>query len=104
VAPRRSTAAVDAGGTLLLGLSVALYALALSGVTGGWWSAGLFLLAIVSVTVFVFVEHRAEASLVPFDLITDAKLVAGLTGNMLTSAVMMATLVVGPFYLSRGAA
>jgi MFS family permease len=32
----------------------------------------------------------------------DVKLVAGLTSNMLTSAVMMATLVVGPFYLSQG--
>jgi hypothetical protein len=101
-APRRATAAFDVGGTLLLGLSVALYFLALSGVTGGWWSARLFLLAIVSVTVFVFVEHRAEAPLVPFDLMRDAKRVAGLTGNMLTSAVIMATLVVGPFYISRG--
>jgi MFS family permease len=101
-APRRSTAAFDSGGTLLLGLSVALYALALSGVTGGWCSAGLFLLAIVSATVFVFVEHRAEVPLVPFGLMRDVKLVAGLTSNMLTSAVMMATLVVGPFYLSQG--
>ncbi|MEZ5856761.1 MAG: MFS transporter [Hyphomicrobiaceae bacterium] len=35
-------------------------------------------------------------------MLTDAKLVAGLASNMLTSAVLMATLVVGPFYLSRG--
>ncbi|MGE0766475.1 MAG: MFS transporter [Hyphomicrobiaceae bacterium] len=101
-APRRSSAAFDGVGTLLLGLSVALYALALCGVTGGSWSGGLFLLAIVSATVFVFVEQRAEAPLVPFALMRDAKLVAGLTGNILTAAVMMATLVVGPFYLSRG--
>ena len=101
-APRRSTAAFDAAGTLLLGLSAALYALALSGVTGGWSSAGLLLLASVGIVGFVLVEQRVEAPLVQLAMMRDAKLVAGLTSNMLTSAVMMATLVVGPFYLSRG--
>ncbi|MEZ5856762.1 MAG: MFS transporter [Hyphomicrobiaceae bacterium] len=56
-----ASAGVDAGGTLLLGLSVALYALAVSGVTGGWTSAGLLLLAIISLVGFVFVERRMEA-------------------------------------------
>jgi MFS family permease len=101
-AARRPTAAVDTSGTLLLGVSVALYALAVSGVTAGWTSAGLLLLAIISLVGFVLVERRIAAPLVHFAMLTDAKLVAGLTSNMLTSAVMMATLVVGPFYLSRG--
>jgi MFS family permease len=105
-AARRSTASVaagvDAGGTLLLGLSVALYALAVSGVTGGWTSAGLLLLALASLVGFVFVERRVAVPLIQFAMLKHAKLVAALTSNMLTSAVMMATLVVGPFYLSRG--
>lgn len=102
MAARRPTAAVDTSGTLLLGLSVALYALAVSGITAGWTSAGLRLLAIISLVGFVLVERRIAAPLVHLAMLTDAKLVAGLTSNMLTSAVMMATLVVGPFYLSRG--
>lgn len=101
-AARRPTAAFDSSGTLLLGLSVALYALAVSGVTAGWTSAGLLLLAIISSVGFMLVERRIATPLVHFAMLTDAKLVAGLTSNMLTSAVMMATLVVGPFYLSQG--
>jgi len=101
-ATRRSTADIDAGGTVLLGLGVALYAMALSGVTGGWSSAGLLLMALASMAAFVFVERRVDAPLIQFTMMRDAKLVAGLSSNMLTSAVMMATLVVGPFYLSRG--
>jgi hypothetical protein len=81
------------------GLSVALYALALSGVTGVWLSAGLLLLALLSFAGFALVERRVEAPLIQVAMMRDAKLIAGLTSNTLTSAVMM---VVGPFYLSRG--
>ncbi|WP_235087704.1 hypothetical protein [Chromobacterium sp. Beijing] len=35
-------------------------------------------------------------------LLRDPALAAGLLGNALVSTVMMATLVVGPFYLARG--
>ena len=101
-AVRRSTAAIDGGGTLLMGLSIALYALAVSGVTGVWMSAGLLLLAIVSGVGFVLVERRVATPLIQLAMLKDAKLLAGLTSNMLTSVVLMATLVVGPFYLSRG--
>lgn len=99
---RRPTAAFDAAGNLLLGLSVAFYALALSGVIGGWSSTGLLVLASVCIVGLVLVERQVEAPLVQLAMLKDGKLFAGLTSNMLTSAVMMATLVVGPFYLSRG--
>jgi MFS family permease len=98
----RSNDVFDAAGTMLLGLSVGSYALALSGVSGGWTSAALFLIAIVGIGVFVLVERRVEAPLIRLALMKDANLVGGLTSNLLTSTVMMATLVVGPFYLSRG--
>jgi len=71
------TADFDAGGTMLLGLSVALYALAISGVTGGWTTAVLVVLAIVSVVGFVSVERRMATPLVQIAMLTDAKLVAG---------------------------
>jgi MFS family permease len=98
----RSTEKFDAAGSMLLGLCVGFYALALSGVNGGWSNAGLFLVALVGMGTFVLVERRAKAPLIQLTMMRDAKLISSLCSNMLTSAVMMATLVVGPFYLSRG--
>jgi MFS family permease len=98
----RSTGSFDTAGTMLLGLSVGFYALALSGVNGGWSSTGLFLIALVGFGGFVLVERRVAAPLIQVTTMRDAKLISSLCSNMLTSTVMMATLVVGPFYLSRG--
>jgi MFS family permease len=102
VAKGRATSVFDAAGTILLGLSVGFYALALSGVNGGWSSSGLFSIALVGIGAFVLVERRAATPLVQLTMMRDAKLITSLFSNMLTSTVMMATLVVGPFYLSRG--
>ncbi len=49
---------------------------------------------------FVLTEARAPAPLVRLDLLRDRSRGTGLACLMLVSAIVMATLVVGPFYLS----
>jgi MFS family permease len=57
--------------------------------------------AIAIAGVFVVAEHRAVAPLVSATMLRDATLSAGLMSSGVVSTVMMATLVVGPFYLER---
>jgi Na+/melibiose symporter-like transporter len=52
--------------------------------------------------VFVFVEARGPSPLIRLSLFRNWVLSAGLAMSALVMTVMMATLVVGPFYLSRG--
>ena len=46
-------------------------------------------------------QARARASLVPLSLLRDRALLASLASNTLVACVMMSTLIVGPFYLTR---
>ncbi len=94
----------DIVGTALLALTLAAYAL---GVTIGQGSSGsmnpvLLLAAALGVFAFVVAETRAASPLIPLAMLRDPLLTAGLVTSSLVSTVMMATLVVGPFYLSRG--
>ncbi|HEV7306009.1 MFS transporter [Ensifer sp.] len=95
----------DVPGTLLLALSLGAYALAMTAGRGsfGALNAALVALAFVSLGLFLKVEARAASPLIRLAMFRDAALSAGLSTNALVSTVMMATLVVGPFYLSRGA-
>lgn len=101
-AEKRTSSGFDIAGTVLMGLSVGVYTFALSGAHGVFLSFGWFLIAVAGVGAFVLVELRARTPLIQLTMLQDGKLVSGLASNMLTSIVMMATLVVGPFYLSRG--
>ena len=89
-------------GTLLLALSLAAYALAMT--TGrshfGLLNIALLLTAVVGVSLFVYAESSAESPLIRFEMFRDLSLSASLATSALVSTVMMATLVVGPFYLS----
>jgi EmrB/QacA subfamily drug resistance transporter len=90
-------------GTLLLALTLAAYALAM---TMGRSSFGpiniaLLLTAAFGVGLFVLAETRAASPLIRLSIFRDPVLSAGLAMNVLVSTVMMATLVVGPFYLTR---
>lgn len=99
--------AFDVAGTLLLALTLAAYALAMTiGQTGGGadfgsTGVGLLLAAAVGLGLFLRVEARAKAPLVTLALFRDRPFRASLAANALVSTVMMATLVVGPFFLSR---
>ncbi len=86
---------LDWAGMILLGVTLGAYALTMTGV-GGVWLLGVAGLAGVS---FVWVERRVAGPLVAFGEIGKPWL---LVMNAMVSTVMMSTLVVGPFYLTRG--
>ena len=93
----------DKAGTLLLALTLGTYSLGVTMGRGhfGLLNVALLLAAAAGAVVFVVVEARAETPLIRLAMFRDPGLSAGLAMSVLVSTVMMATLVVGPFYLSR---
>ena len=93
----------DATGTLLLALTLAAYALALTIGSGSFGPRNVALLAtaVLGVVLFVFAQTRTASPLLQPTMFRDWTLSAGLAISVLVSTVMMSTLVVGPFYLSR---
>ncbi|GAA3132892.1 MFS transporter [Streptosporangium carneum] len=101
--PKAGRARFDNVGTLLLALTLAAYALAMTLGRGGFGALNVTLLsaAAFGVGLFVFTEARTASPLIRLAMFRDPVLSAGLAMSALVSTVMMATLVVGPFYLSR---
>ena len=97
----------DPLGSLLLALSLAAYALAVtirdSGGGGGFGPINVALLsaAVVGAVLFVVAEASVASPLIRLAIFRDRGLSASLVMSALVSTVMMATLVVGPFYLAR---
>lgn len=96
-------ACFDTTGTLLLALTLAAYALAMTTGRGsfGQLNLALLLVALVGTGLFVFAEARTTSPLIRMAMFRQLELSASLATSFLVSTVMMATLVVGPFYLSR---
>lgn len=96
-------AGFDLPGTLLLALTLAAYALAVTMGRGsfGPLNAALLLLAACGVGGFVRVEASAKSPLISMTMFRDPALSVSLAMSLLVATVMMTTLVVGPFYLSR---
>ncbi|MGD9743046.1 MAG: MFS transporter [Dongiaceae bacterium] len=96
-------AGFDKAGTLLLALTLGAYALAMTIGRGSFGSLNLALLlaAVFGMGLFLLAEARVASPLIRPAMFRDPALSAGLAMNALVSTVMMATLVVGPFYLSR---
>jgi MFS family permease len=61
----------------------------------------LLVAAVFGVGLFVLAEARAASPLIRLEIFRDPVLSGSLAMSALVSSVMMATLVVGPFYLSR---
>lgn len=101
--PRTHRAGFDHVGTLLLAVTLAAYALAMTMGRGSFGSLNIALLlaAAFGVGLFVRAEARAASPLIRLAMFRDPMLSASLAMSALVSTVMMATLVVGPFYLSR---
>ncbi len=101
--PKADRAGFDKAGTLLLALTLAAYALAMTIGRGsfGALNMSLLLAAVFAAGLFVLAESRAASPLVRLAMFRDPLLGASLAMSALVSTVMMATLVVGPFYLSR---
>jgi MFS family permease len=91
----------DYAGTVMLVLSVGAYALSMTIGRGSVILMVAFLVAAaVGALAFWRIERGAAEPLVPFAALRDAALRAGLATSAVVSTVMMATLLVGPFYLS----
>ena len=92
----------DGVGTLLLALALAAYALAMTMGRGrfGLFNAALLLAALSGTALFALAESRAASPLIRPAMFRDARLSAGFATSTLVTTVVMATLVVGPFYLS----
>ncbi|MDM4769024.1 MFS transporter [Solimonas sp. SE-A11] len=93
----------DVTGTVLLALTLAAYALAMTLGRGslGVLNLGLLLAAAMGLVLLLRVEVRAATPLLRLAMFREPVLRAGLATGVLVTTVMMATLVVGPFYLSR---
>jgi len=94
----------DAIGSLLLALTLAAYALAMTLGRGrfGQLNMSLLMLTAAGIGSFVFAEARVKSPLLRLAMFRNLDLSASLVMSLLVSTVMMATLVVGPFYLARG--
>jgi len=92
----------DALGTLVLVLTLLAYALAMTLGRGsfGPLNTALLLVAVIGLMLFVFVEQTAASPLVKLAMLRNPLLSAGFAMSSLVTTVVMATLVVGPFYLS----
>jgi EmrB/QacA subfamily drug resistance transporter len=93
----------DNAGTLLLAVALAAYALSMTLGRGrfGTLNLALLLASVLAGGVFVFAQAKAPSPLVRLTMFRNPVLSAGFAMSALVSTVLMATLVVGPFYLSR---
>jgi len=100
--PQADRAGFDHVGTLLLALTLAAYALAMTIGRGsfGRLNMALLLAAVSGVGLFVLAESRAASPLIRLAMFRNPVLRAGFAMSTLVTTVVMATLVVGPFYLS----
>lgn len=100
--PESSGSSFDHAGTMLLALTLAAYALAmtLGRAHFGLPNLALLLAAGIGIALFVRAEARSSSPLIRLETLREPALTAGLAMSALVSTVMMATLVVGPFYLS----
>lgn len=96
--------AFDWAGTLVLGLTLAAYSLSMTLGHGslGFLNTALLMAAAVGTALFVLVESKASSPLIDLSMFRDMELSGSLAMSLLVTTVLMATLVVGPFYLSRG--
>ena len=104
--PKADRAGFDPVGTLLLALTLAAYALAMTVTNAGRGSFGPLNLALLPASVlgaglFVLAEARTASPLIRLAMFRVPVLSASLATSALVSTVIMATMVVGPFYLSR---
>jgi len=100
--PHTDGARFDTVGTLLLALTLAAYALAMTIQRGSFGSLNIALLsaAAFGAGLFVLAESRAPSPLIRLAMFRDPGLGASLVMSALVSTVTMTTLVVGPFYLT----
>ncbi len=105
-APGTPRSGFDVAGTTVLTLTLAAYALAVTSGRGHFGVINVLLLAAAAAgfRLLLYVESVATSPLIHVSMFRDRALRSSLARNALVSTVMMSTLVVGPFYLSRSLA
>ncbi|REH45841.1 EmrB/QacA subfamily drug resistance transporter [Tenacibaculum gallaicum] len=95
---------IDWIGTVVLALTLTSYTLAMTIGKGSfdWLNVVLLLLAVFGIGTFMYSQANVKFPLIKLSLFKNRNLSASLIINSFVSTVMMATLVVGPFYLSMG--
>lgn len=95
---------MDWAGSLWLTIMLICFALSATGSRAGMAIPPWLLLALAAVALLAFVriELTAPYPLVPVALLRGRTVATSLAMNLLVGAVMMSTLVVGPFFLSFG--
>ena len=91
----------DVAGSAVLTGAVMAYGVAFSGsIFAAGWSLGLLVVVALLLALLVSIERRAARPLLPHALIRTRSVGLGVVLNLVVGAVMMSTLVIGPFYLS----
>lgn len=93
---------LDLPGTVMLILTLVSYALAMTTGKNPFGALNILLLggAFLGAGVFAWTQSRTSTPLIQLKLFKTPTLGAGFVINLLVATVVMATLVVGPFYLS----
>ena len=99
--PAAARPSFDYRGSLLLALTLAAYALAMTLGRGnfGILNAALLCIAVAGAGLFAVVESKVSSPLVRLALFRNRAVSAGFAMSSLVTTVAMTTLVVGPFYL-----
>ena len=92
----------DISGTLLLTLTLAAYALAMTLGSGHFDELNVVLLLVAGLGLLLFIrsQTRSVAPLMMLSMFRNPVLTTGFAMSALVTTVVMATLVVGPFYLT----
>lgn len=101
--PHADRPRLDMIGTTLLAAFLAAYALAMTLGRGDFGALNIVLLAAAALGALLFVlsQTRVAAPLIRLTAFRDGAFSSSLAVNAVVATVMMATLVVGPFYLSQ---
>ncbi|MDZ4129752.1 MAG: MFS transporter, partial [Hydrogenophaga sp.] len=99
--PNPAKTGFDKWGMLLLALTLATYSLAMTMGRGNFGQLNILLLlaAGMGLGMFIWAERNTASPLIRLSMFRDPVLSASLLMSALVSTVMMATLIVGPFYL-----
>lgn len=103
--PSKGAARFDILGTITLAVTLLAICLVLSEPRSGqvWKMVPLGVVAAVGLLFFIHIEKRARDPMIDIEQASDRILLKYLSSNGLISMIMMGLLVVGPFYLIRGA-
>jgi EmrB/QacA subfamily drug resistance transporter len=102
-APKSDRVGFDIAGTLLIAFTLGTYALSMTIGRNGFGALNntLLVTAVFGAGLFVLAEAKSASPLIRLTMFRSPVLSASLAMSALVSTVIMATLVVGPFYLSH---